>query len=70
MILCHCSVVTDRDVRASVDAGARSVSEVLRATGASSQCGGCAAAVRTCARLALCQAGNPAADLEVWNAAG
>ena len=69
MILCHCLVVSDRDVTACVDAGARSVSEVLRSTGAGTHCGGCALAVRACAREALCEAGADV-DLEVLDATG
>lgn len=70
MILCHCSVVTDRDVRACVEQGAASVTEVLRRTGAGAVCGGCGPAVRACAKVALCQAGRDANDLEVWDATG
>jgi bacterioferritin-associated ferredoxin len=70
VILCHCAVVSDRDVRASVEAGARTVGEVQRSTGAGAHCGGCALAVRACAHAALCQAGGVAADLEVLDATG
>jgi bacterioferritin-associated ferredoxin len=72
VILCHCAVVSDRDVHACVEAGAASVVEVLRRTGAGSHCGGCTLAVRACARVALCQSGADAdADhLEVLHAAG
>jgi len=41
VIVCHCSVVTDRDVSAAVDAGARSVAAVCRSTGAGRDCGSC-----------------------------
>ena len=70
MILCHCAVVSDRDVHACVESGATSVREVLARTGAASHCGGCALAVRACVRTALCQAGSDADDLEVLHAAG
>lgn len=70
MILCHCAVVSDRDVHACVTAGAPTVGEVLRRTGAGSHCGGCTLAVRACARDALCQAGQDVDDLEVLHAAG
>lgn len=46
MIVCHCRVVTDRDVRAALDAGAGSLGAVCRATGAGSVCGGCVFGVR------------------------
>jgi bacterioferritin-associated ferredoxin len=70
VILCHCAVVSDRDVRACVDGGAQSVPEVLQRTGAGSHCGGCTLAVRACARAALCQAEDDADDLEVLDATG
>ncbi len=70
MILCHCSVVSDRDVHACVADGAGSVGEVLRRTGAGSHCGGCTLAVRACAKAALCQADEDVDDLEVLHAAG
>ena len=41
MIVCHCQVVTDRDVVAAVEAGARSVAAVCRSTGAGRDCGSC-----------------------------
>ena len=41
MIVCHCQVVTDRDVTAAVEAGARSVAAVCRSTGAGRDCGSC-----------------------------
>lgn len=46
MIFCHCAVVSDRDVATAVDAGARTVAQVCRATGAGQQCGSCVFAVR------------------------
>lgn len=46
MIFCHCAVVSDRDVAAAVDAGARTVAQVCKATGAGQQCGSCVFAVR------------------------
>ncbi len=70
MILCHCAVVSDRDVHACVDAGARTVTEVLRSTGAAAYCGGCALAVHACARTALWQADRDADAPEVLHATG
>ena len=46
MIFCHCAVVSDRDVAAAVEAGARTVAQVCKATGAGQQCGSCVFAVR------------------------
>jgi bacterioferritin-associated ferredoxin len=41
VIVCHCAVVTDRDVRDAWDSGARSLGQTCRATGAGSDCGTC-----------------------------
>ncbi|MGH3318393.1 MAG: (2Fe-2S)-binding protein [Nocardioidaceae bacterium] len=53
MIVCHCGVVSDRDVSTAVQDGARSLTEVCRATGAGQSCGGCIFSVK---RI-LCQHG-------------
>lgn len=42
MILCLCRAVSDRAILAVVRAGARTVGEVARATGAATDCGSCA----------------------------
>nr|WP_281245204.1 (2Fe-2S)-binding protein [Raineyella antarctica] len=44
--MCQCNVVSDRDVRAAVDAGARTVAQVCRGTRAGTDCGGCVFTVR------------------------
>ena len=41
MIVCHCAVVTDRDVTDAWDAGARSLGQACRTTGAGTDCGSC-----------------------------
>lgn len=41
MIVCHCRVVNDAQIARAVDAGARTVAEVCRATGAGGGCGSC-----------------------------
>jgi len=46
VIFCHCAVVGDREVAQAVDAGADTVAEVCRATGAGQQCGSCIFSVR------------------------
>jgi bacterioferritin-associated ferredoxin len=46
MIVCHCRVVTDRDVDAALDGGARTVGAVCRATGAAQDCGACIFSVK------------------------
>ena len=39
MYVCHCAVVTDRDVLESIANGARCVADVARQTGAGRTCG-------------------------------
>ncbi len=46
MIVCHCRVVTDRQVAQAVAGGARSLSGVCRSTGAGGDCGACVFSVR------------------------
>jgi bacterioferritin-associated ferredoxin len=41
MIVCHCHGVTDREIRNTVQCGARNCADVAEACGASSGCGGC-----------------------------
>ena len=55
MIVCHCHVVNDAAVTAAVDAGARTLSEVCRSTGAGRDCGACVFSVRrlVCEHVAL-----------------
>ena len=45
MIVCHCALVSDRQLRAEVESGATSFEEIARRCGASQYCGGCTAAV-------------------------
>ena len=47
MILCHCAVVSDHDVREAIHAGATDVCALAQACGTSRACGGCLPAVRT-----------------------
>jgi bacterioferritin-associated ferredoxin len=46
VIVCHCNVVTDRDVHAALADGARSVGTVCRIAGAAQDCGSCIFTVR------------------------
>ncbi|MFI5697406.1 bacterioferritin-associated ferredoxin [Kribbella sp. NPDC051586] len=57
MIVCHCEVVSDRDVRRSIDGGARTLAQVCGVTGAGRNCGGCVFSVK---RL-LCEHERPVA---------
>jgi bacterioferritin-associated ferredoxin len=45
VILCHCNVVSDRQVRAAIDQGACDVDEVKAACAAGGDCGQCAPAI-------------------------
>ena len=60
MIVCHCTVVSDRDVREAADRGARSLSEVCARTGAGKNCGLCVLSVKR----VLCQHQTGTAPLE------
>lgn len=46
MIVCHCEVVNDTAIRSAVDAGARTLAEVCRSTGAGRDCGTCVFSVK------------------------
>ncbi|MDO5710450.1 MAG: (2Fe-2S)-binding protein [Micrococcales bacterium] len=46
MIVCHCRIVTDRDIANAMDEGARTLAGVCQATGAGQSCGGCIFGVR------------------------
>jgi bacterioferritin-associated ferredoxin len=41
MYVCHCRAVSDRVVRAAVEAGDRTIEELGRTCGAGTDCGGC-----------------------------
>ena len=46
MYVCHCNVVTDRDILESIANGARCVADVARETGAGRSCGNCISSLR------------------------
>lgn len=46
MIVCHCRVVSDRDIRAAIACGAAGVCAVAETCGVGMRCGGCLPAVR------------------------
>ena len=50
MLVCHCRRVSDREIRAFVRKGTRSVRDVCRSSGAGSRCGGCMPLVRELVR--------------------
>jgi bacterioferritin-associated ferredoxin len=41
MIVCHCRVVSDRDITQAITDGARTLASVCRKTGASQDCATC-----------------------------
>ena len=41
MYVCHCRAVSDRVIRAAVEAGDRTIEELGRSCGAGTDCGGC-----------------------------
>jgi bacterioferritin-associated ferredoxin len=45
-VVCHCAVVTDRDVVACIGEGATTLAQVCRSTRAGQSCGGCVQTVR------------------------
>lgn len=47
MIVCHCAVVSDRQVRDAIHAGATDVCALAEACGTSRACGGCLPAIRS-----------------------
>jgi bacterioferritin-associated ferredoxin len=58
MIVCSCNVLSDRDVRAAVEAEARrSTSQVYGCLGCSAACGRCARTIRRLMDEALASAG-------------
>jgi bacterioferritin-associated ferredoxin len=46
VIVCHCNVVSDRDLVDALDDGARTLGDACRRTGAAQQCGTCVFSVR------------------------
>lgn len=58
MILCSCRAVSERTIRAAIDAGASSPEEIASMCGAGSRCRGCWPALREL----LDEAGRPARE--------
>lgn len=65
MYVCVCRAVTERQIRDAVSDGARTLQDLRRGLGVSSECGQCAAAARRClaeARQRLAPESPPNAD--------
>jgi len=58
MIVCLCANVTERELAAVVAAGARTVKEVGRCSGAGTGCGACKPLIRECLAEARAAAGK------------
>ncbi|WP_347400291.1 (2Fe-2S)-binding protein [Janibacter limosus] len=58
VIVCHCAVVSDREIAAAAMAGARTLSQACTSTGAGRDCGACVFSVR---RI-LCESVESEAD--------
>ena len=70
MYVCHCNVVTDRDILESIANGARCVADVARETGAGRTCGGCISSLRdSCASIARSEPTRVERELGVAGAA-
>ncbi len=59
MLVCHCRVVSDRQVDAALAAGASDVRAVVRATRAGTGCGGCVSSLRARIEEALAPSSSP-----------
>lgn len=55
MYVCVCMAVTERQIRQAVEAGARTLKDLRRDLGVSSECGQCAAYARQCLNQALAE---------------
>lgn len=62
MIVCQCAVVSDSTVAAAVTAGARSVGQVCRTTGAGQDCGSCVFSLKA---LLCDHGGQPVRDADL-----
>lgn len=65
MLVCHCKVVSDRQVRAAIAGGARDEFDIAEVCGAGSICGGCVPAVTALLARAGCESGCSVPALRV-----
>jgi bacterioferritin-associated ferredoxin len=61
VLVCHCRVVSDRQIDAALAAGAGTTRAVVRATHAGTGCGGCISSLRARIEEALAPQASPAA---------
>lgn len=59
MLVCHCNVVTDREIREAIACGARDEFDVAGMCGAGTGCGGCLETVSRLLADAHCTPGCP-----------
>jgi bacterioferritin-associated ferredoxin len=65
MYVCVCKAVTDRQIREAAAGGARTLKDLRRDLGVTSDCGRCAGCARDCLKEAhQCAAGSAAALLQ------
>lgn len=65
MYVCVCKAVTDRQIREAAMGGARTLKDLRRDLGVTSDCGRCATCARDCLKEAhQCSAGSPEAMLQ------
>jgi bacterioferritin-associated ferredoxin len=57
MVVCHCSAVTDSEVKAAIEDGARTLADVARRCGAAKECGGCRFAVKDLIEVVVAEPG-------------
>jgi len=55
MYICVCNGITERDIRSSIDAGARSFGDLQRELGIASGCGQCTQETKCLLREAHCE---------------
>ena len=63
MLLCHCHRVSDRAVESLIDAGADKVGQIVRATRAGTDCGGCIPMLREACRSLVRKRANSCTEL-------
>lgn len=59
MYVCVCHAVTDRQIRAAAESGARTLRDLRRDLGVTRDCGRCASCAHECLREANADQGKP-----------
>lgn len=61
MIICHCEVVSDREIEAEVQQGASCPDDIARRCAAGTNCGGCAPSIAALLASLLADTHQPSA---------